>query len=72
MKKDTIVEFAEQMNTFMGQTVQAFGIVDNQLSKTEHSLVRPSQRHGQVGRHSVCQLRREHHKTTHRRVAKAR
>lgn len=34
MKKDQmIIEFAEQMNTFMGQTVQAFSIVDNQLSK---------------------------------------
>ena len=34
MKQDkTFAEFAEQIKTFMGQTVQAFGIVDNQLSK---------------------------------------
>jgi rRNA maturation endonuclease Nob1 len=34
MKQDkTFAEFAEQIQTFMGQTVQAFSIVDNQLSK---------------------------------------
>ena len=34
MKQDKmIIELAEQIQTFMGQTVQAFSIVDNQLSK---------------------------------------
>ena len=34
MKEDEMIaQFAEQIQTFMGQTVQAFSIVDNQLSK---------------------------------------
>tara|TARA_R100000388_G_scaffold27005_1_gene21071 strand:+ start:265 stop:576 length:312 start_codon:yes stop_codon:yes gene_type:complete len=33
MKQNELKEFTEHIQTFMTQTVQAFGIVDNQLSK---------------------------------------
>ena len=34
MKQDQMItELVQQINTFMGQTVQAFTVVDNQLSK---------------------------------------
>lgn len=33
MKQNEMKEFTEHIQTFMTQTVQAFGIVDNQLSK---------------------------------------